>query len=51
MKVDRAKAIRLQHFDHTYYFCSEHCRAQFEANPDAYLRRASGEAHEPAHAR
>jgi YHS domain-containing protein/uncharacterized membrane protein YraQ (UPF0718 family) len=50
MKVDRAKAIRLEHLDHTYYFCSEHCRAQFEANPGAYLHGDAGEPHEPAHA-
>jgi uncharacterized membrane protein YraQ (UPF0718 family)/YHS domain-containing protein len=47
MKVDRAKAIRLQHFDHAYYFCSEHCRAKFEADPDAYLHHAPA-GHEPA---
>jgi uncharacterized protein len=50
MKVDRSKAIRLEHFDHTYYFCSERCRAQFEANPDAYLHHAPGAEHDAAHA-
>src|SRR5262249_43146696 len=50
MKVDRSKALRLEHFDHTYYFCSEECRAKFEADPDAYLHHAPGEAHQPAHA-
>jgi uncharacterized protein len=29
MKVDRAKALTLQHNGHTEYFCSEHCRSQF----------------------
>jgi len=38
MKVDRSKALRLQHAGHTYYFCSQHCRSQFEADPDAYVR-------------
>jgi uncharacterized protein len=50
MKVDRAKAIRLEHLGHTYYFCSEHCRAQFEANPGAHLDGDAGEPHEAAHA-
>lgn len=31
MKVDGAKAIRLQHAGRTYYFCSEHCRERFLA--------------------
>jgi YHS domain-containing protein len=38
MKVDRAKALRLEHAGRTYYFCSEHCRGQFEADPDGYTR-------------
>ena len=33
MKVDRLKALRLEHAGHTFYFCSEHCRSQFEADP------------------
>ena len=41
MRVDRAKALRLEHAGHTYYFCSEHCRSQFEADPDAYTHAAS----------
>jgi YHS domain-containing protein len=35
MKVDRAKAIHA----HGHFFCSEHCRAAFEADggePDAH---------------
>ena len=31
MKVDRAKALRLEHEDRTYYFCSEHCMTRFQA--------------------
>jgi len=31
MKVDRAKALRLEHEGHTYYFCSEHCMTRFQA--------------------
>jgi uncharacterized membrane protein YraQ (UPF0718 family)/YHS domain-containing protein len=53
MQIDRSKAVRLEHAGHTYYFCSEHCRAQFEADPDRYTRgkplpvgaHAAGHAH------
>jgi uncharacterized membrane protein YraQ (UPF0718 family)/YHS domain-containing protein len=30
MKVDRAKAIRVDFGEQTFYFCSEHCRHAFE---------------------
>jgi uncharacterized protein len=36
MRVDRANALQAQHAGRTYYFCSEHCRAQFLEQPDAY---------------
>jgi YHS domain-containing protein len=38
MKVDRSKALRAAHAGRTYFFCSEDCRDQFEADPDAYTR-------------
>jgi uncharacterized protein len=51
MKVDRAKAVTAEHDGHTYYFCSEHCRARFEADPEAYPSGASqSNEHEVAHA-
>lgn len=31
MKVDRDKAVTLEHEGHTVYFCSEHCLNKFEA--------------------
>src|SRR3954469_23158389 len=31
MKVDRAKALTAEHGGRTWYFCSEHCRSQFQA--------------------
>jgi uncharacterized membrane protein YraQ (UPF0718 family)/YHS domain-containing protein len=34
MKVDRAKALRSEHDGRTFFFCSEHCRHDFEAGPD-----------------
>src|SRR3954465_1201951 len=47
MKVDRAKAVRLEHAGRSYFFCSEHCRSAFEADPDGYTRKggAPGGAH------
>jgi uncharacterized membrane protein YraQ (UPF0718 family)/YHS domain-containing protein len=34
MKVDRAKAIRMDFGGETFYFCSEHCLHAFEIDPD-----------------
>ncbi|MCL2420198.1 MAG: permease [Conexibacteraceae bacterium] len=39
MSVDRSKAARSQFEGETYYFCSNHCRQAFEADPLGYLRR------------
>jgi uncharacterized membrane protein YraQ (UPF0718 family)/YHS domain-containing protein len=51
MKVDRAKALRLEHAGRTHHFCSEDCRSQFERDPDRYAGRAGHAAEEaPAHA-
>jgi uncharacterized protein len=51
MKVDRAKALRLEHAGRTFHFCSEDCRSQFEADPDRYTDRAGARPDEaPAHA-
>jgi uncharacterized membrane protein YraQ (UPF0718 family)/YHS domain-containing protein len=39
MKVDRSKALRAVYAGRTHFFCSEHCRSQFEADPDGYTRK------------
>jgi uncharacterized membrane protein YraQ (UPF0718 family)/YHS domain-containing protein len=42
MHVDRTKALAAEHADGTVYFCSEHCRAEFSADPASFagkLRR------------
>jgi len=42
MHVDRTKALTAEHADGTVYFCSEHCRAEFSADPASFagkLRR------------
>jgi uncharacterized membrane protein YraQ (UPF0718 family)/YHS domain-containing protein len=50
MKVDRAKAVRLEHAGTTHYFCSEHCRDQFAADPGRYTGPAPATDRAPAHA-
>ncbi|MDX6373427.1 MAG: P-type Cu+ transporter [Nocardioidaceae bacterium] len=38
MDVDRnSTAYRSEHGGHTYYFCSQHGQARFEADPESYL--------------
>jgi uncharacterized protein len=49
MKVDRGKAVRLEHAGRTYFFCSEHCRSRFEAEPYQFIGR-DAVARAPAHA-
>jgi P-type Cu+ transporter len=49
MAVDPDKAEhRCEHAGHTYYFCSHHCRARFEAEPARYLTPARGVQAKPA---
>ncbi len=51
MKVDRSKALRLEHGGGTFFFCSEHCVSRFEADPEAVLGSAGdGAEHSPARA-
>ncbi|HSD24810.1 MAG TPA: permease [Solirubrobacterales bacterium] len=53
MKVDRSKALRVEHSGRSYLFCSEACRDQFRADPDGYTKgkpepagtHAAGHAH------
>jgi uncharacterized protein len=47
MKVDRAKALKLEHDGRTHYFCSEHCLQRFQA--ERGLRAAAASQHAPAH--
>ena len=37
MKVDKAKALRMDFGGETFYFCSEHCLHAFEADPPEHL--------------
>jgi uncharacterized membrane protein YraQ (UPF0718 family)/YHS domain-containing protein len=53
MKVDRTKALRAEHAERTYFFCSEDCRSAFQADPAGYTQKertpvgahAAGHAH------
>ncbi len=51
MKVDRAKAVRLDFGDQIFYFCSDHCLHAFEVEPDRYRgQRSEGGDDAMAHA-
>ena len=52
MRVDRSKALRAVHAGRTYFFCSENCRSQFEADPAGYTgsERAPIPEHAAGHA-
>jgi uncharacterized membrane protein YraQ (UPF0718 family)/YHS domain-containing protein len=41
MKVDKAKAIRMDFAGETFYFCSQHCAHAFEVNPNDHLEEHS----------
>src|SRR3954462_13471346 len=46
MKVDKAKAVTLEHDGRTVYFCSEHCRHSFSAGPaEQHARQADAHSH------
>ena len=38
MSIDKGKALRLEHDGTTYFFCSEHCKSRFRADPGRYTR-------------
>ncbi len=48
MKVDRSRALRAQAAGRTYFFCSEECRSEFQADPSEYMRRERPPAEEAA---
>ena len=48
MKVDRGRALRAQVAGSTYFFCSQGCRSEFQADPSGYMRRERPPAEEPA---
>ncbi len=38
MEVGEETEFKVEHMGKTYYFCSLHCKAQFEANPEKYVK-------------
>jgi hypothetical protein len=50
MTVDRSKALTATHDGRAYYFCSEHCRSQFVADPLRYAATPATGPPAPAHA-
>lgn len=43
MRVNPKTAdARLEYLNHTYYFCSEACQRDFQADPDHYLGARGG---------
>ncbi|MGW5664046.1 heavy metal translocating P-type ATPase [Streptomyces sp. NPDC003758] len=47
IQVDKATAAEHRHTDHdTYYFCSTHCAANFDATPHRYTAPVTGGTHE-----
>jgi uncharacterized protein len=49
MTVDRGKALQLTHDGHTYYFCSEGCRASFARDPGRYTDERNHHGHADRH--
>lgn len=46
MNIDEAKAVaRSEHGGKTYYFCSAHCKAEFDKNPAKYGATAEQHGH------
>jgi Cu+-exporting ATPase len=39
MEVDPAKAVHSEYGGKTYYFCSQNCKRDFDANPAKYLAK------------
>jgi uncharacterized membrane protein YraQ (UPF0718 family)/YHS domain-containing protein len=50
MRVDKRKALRLERDGHTYYFCSEHCRAAFAGGSGGEQTHDGAHAHHHDHA-
>ena len=50
MRVDKGKALRLERDGHTYYFCSEHCRAAFAGGSGGEQTHDGAHAHHHDHA-
>ncbi|GAB3120637.1 heavy metal translocating P-type ATPase [Glaciibacter psychrotolerans] len=43
MRADPANALSIEHEGTRFFFCSDHCRSTFEANPDLYIDHDHGD--------
>jgi Cu+-exporting ATPase len=50
MTVDRETPYTSSYHGRTVYFCSAHCKARFDADPESFLGAAGREAAPMAHA-
>jgi len=39
MEVGEETEFKVEYDGKVYYFCSPHCKAQFEANPEKYIKK------------
>lgn len=49
MEVSEETEFRVEYGGKTYYFCSPHCKAQFEANPEKYIKGEETHSHGHGH--
>jgi uncharacterized membrane protein YraQ (UPF0718 family)/YHS domain-containing protein len=47
MKADRARALTAEHAGQAHYFCSEHCRGSFTADPERYVSPGAATIEQP----
>ena len=43
MEVGEETEFKVEYGGKVYYFCSPHCKAQFEANPEKYVKEGDME--------
>ena len=45
MSVDSGSALKSEHMGKTFYFCSNDCKTQFDADPHKYAHESMGHSH------
>lgn len=45
MNVPETVPYKTEYKGATYYFCCDHCLAEFKRDPERYLRRGGGSGH------
>ncbi|WP_297071002.1 YHS domain-containing protein [Thermococcus sp.] len=49
MEVDENTRFKVEYSGKVYYFCSPGCKAEFEADPERYVRDMKGHSHHDHH--